>query len=425
MIINGGSRKNGAFFSRHLMRADQNERVDVLEIRGLGAETIPDAFREMKAIASGTQCRNYFYHANLNTRADEVLTPEQWAEAVDTLESDLHLTGQPRFIVQHEKERRVHQHVVWSRIDADSMTAIPDSHNYRTHELVADGLEKAFGHDTTARALTRDKETVERPEPRFKGWEDFRAADTGIDPKAMKAELTALWSRADSGQAFAAALAEQGYILAKGDRRDFCVIDAAGDEHSLGRRLSGVKAAGIRERMADIDREVLPSVSEGRELARERQDAEGGTSAPVERSPDEPTPEREPVAQLVVESPASAFDAILAECIREARAPYVTPIEPELSSPEPLSTFDAILAETVRQARRTEMTRDEPEERFARWHGWWETMRHHVAGLSREVQERFGHYFSRGEPDVPGTTVTGAVLEPWRQPEQDGWGPER
>ena len=52
MIINGGSRSNGAFFSRHLMRADQNERVSVEEIRGLAAQNIRDAFREMEAIST-------------------------------------------------------------------------------------------------------------------------------------------------------------------------------------------------------------------------------------------------------------------------------------------------------------------------------------------------------------------------------------
>ena len=62
MIINGGSRSNGAFFARHLTRTDENERVAVAEIRGLAAQTVRDAFREMRLVASGTRCTNYFYH---------------------------------------------------------------------------------------------------------------------------------------------------------------------------------------------------------------------------------------------------------------------------------------------------------------------------------------------------------------------------
>ena len=234
MIINGGSRSNGAFFSKHLLRADENERVSVVEMRDLRAETVPDAFREMQDVASGTQCKNFFYHANMNTRANEVLTPEQWQHATNTLEHQLGLDGQPRFIVEHEKEGRIHRHVVWSRIDADSMTAISDSQNYRAHELAATELEKTFGHEATTRALTRD-ETTERPEPNVKDWESFRAKDSGIDPKAVKAEVTELWQQADSGSAFAAALDDRGYILTKGDRRDFCIIDAAGDELTTSR----------------------------------------------------------------------------------------------------------------------------------------------------------------------------------------------
>ena len=37
VIINGASRSNGAFFARHLLRADQNERVTVMEMRGFPA----------------------------------------------------------------------------------------------------------------------------------------------------------------------------------------------------------------------------------------------------------------------------------------------------------------------------------------------------------------------------------------------------
>jgi hypothetical protein len=54
------------------------------------------------------------------------------------------------------------------------------------------------------------------------------------------------------------------YLVCKGDRRDFCIIDPGGKEHSLAKRIDGAKAAEVRERMADIDREELPSVAEGR-----------------------------------------------------------------------------------------------------------------------------------------------------------------
>jgi hypothetical protein len=287
MIINGGSRRGGAFFARHLTRTDQNERVTIAEIRGLAASNVRDAFREMEAVASGTRCLNYFYHANLNPREDERLTPEQWQRAADTLEASLGLTGQPRIVVEHQKEGRTHRHVVWSRIDADSMTAISDSLTYRKHEVAAREIEQACGHEPVPSVLVKGRE-IARPTRNPQDWESFRGQESKRDPKAVKAEVTALWRAADSGTAFAAALEEQGYILTRGDRRDFCIVDPAGDEHSLARRIDGAKAAEIRARMADVDRESLPSVDEGRELARQRQDATGDSAAPATEEPTNP-----------------------------------------------------------------------------------------------------------------------------------------
>jgi hypothetical protein len=84
MIINGGSRSNGAWFAGHLLNAVDNARVAVVEVRGVAAESVRGALQEMEAVASGTRCRNYFYHGNLNPREDEPLSAQQWAQAVDT-----------------------------------------------------------------------------------------------------------------------------------------------------------------------------------------------------------------------------------------------------------------------------------------------------------------------------------------------------
>lgn len=395
MIINGGSRSNGGFFAGHLMRADENERVTVKDMRGFAyAQDVPEAFREMREVASGTSCKNFFYHANINTRADERLTPEQWAQAVDALERDLHLDGQPRFVVEHEKEGRVHCHVVWSRIDPDTMTAVPDSHNYRTHEDVSRELEQAFGLQPVERCLTRDKAEMPRQERRPADWESFRAAESGIDPKAVKAELTDLWQRSDSGSAFAAALEERGYILARGDRRDYCVVDPAGDEHSLSRRISGVKAAEIRARMADVDRDALPSVEEARQIARAQ--------------PEEPADTTADARQVLGDQP--------------------TPAEP---SP-PTSLFEAILLEATQEAEAASAreTAEEAAGQWQRFSGWLSTMREHVAGFGQSVRDYWNNHFGGDRVDepepaeassyeTPGTTVTAAELH-YETPQQTG-----
>ena len=410
MIINGSSRSNGRFFARHLMRADHNERVTVVEIRGLAAETIGEAFREMKAIASGTRCINYFYHANLNTREDEQLTAEQWAQAADRLERELGLLDQARFVVEHEKAGRTHRHIVWSRIDVDSMTAISDALTYPKHERVARELEAAFGHEPVDSVLVKDRQTP-RPTRNPDDWEGFRGQDSQLDPKAIRAEVTALWQRADSGTAFAAALEDHGYILVRGDRRDFCIVDRAGDEHSLARRVSGVKAAEIRERMADVDREALPSVSEGRELARLFAESTGGSDAPVAA----------PAAEVEADGTAGAPDDFTA-VHAETMAKLLPPDDPGLSmflpeaKAEETGAFEAVHAETVAQAAAdTAVTEREeaaaPGSRFDRVRAWWNNMREHVAGWHGYVREQIDQYRNHWN-DVPEQAATPGEDEP-------------
>ncbi len=288
MIVKGGSRSGAAFFARHLMRADHNERVAVMEIRGLVARTVAEALREMEAIAHGTHATRHFYHASLNPDPGETLTPAQWVQATDILEHALGFTDQPRFVVEHEKGGRIHRHAIWSRIDADTMTALPDGLNYRAHERAARAIEQAFGHQAVPSVLVpAPARGTSRPSRRPNDMESFRAQESRIDPEAMKAEITALWHAADSGASFAAALAAHGHLLARGDRRDFVLVDRAGDDHSLARRIAGVKAAALRARMADIDRNALPSVAEARALAR-RKPGSGGAAPPALPTPPQP-----------------------------------------------------------------------------------------------------------------------------------------
>lgn len=255
MIINGNSRSNAKFFTKHLLNAEQNERVEVKEIRGFVADNVPDAFKEIEIIGSATRAKNSFYHSNINPDEGEKLTPEQWEQAIDTLERKLGLEGQPRFVIAHEKKDREHIHVVWSRIDPDSMTAIPMDNNYLAHTETARELEQLFDHEPTPVPPAPERD-------RFKDWETFRAQETGITPAEMKAEITELWQQSDGGRAFQAAIEEKGYLLAKGDRRDFVLIDPEGDIHSLARRIDGAKAADIRAKMTDLDRDSLMTAKE-------------------------------------------------------------------------------------------------------------------------------------------------------------------
>jgi hypothetical protein len=126
----------------------------------------------------------------------------------------------------------------------------------------------------------------------------------------MKEQVTALKQASDSAEAFKAALEEHGYVLAKGDRRDFVIIDSAGQVHSLGRQIDGVKAAELRAFMKSIDPQTLPNVEEAKEIQKQapkKTEAPASPEAatkPPELAPDpvqaQRDAEREALRQAVV-----------------------------------------------------------------------------------------------------------------------------
>lgn len=249
------------------MRTDTNERAEVREIKGVAADNLRGALREIEAVSAGTRTSKPFYHASINTRADERLTDEQRAHAIDTLETKLGLTGQPRVMVVHEKEGREHCHIVWSRIDLNRMAAISDSHNYRKHEEVARQLEREFGHQRVQGAHV-ERDGQDRPPRTPSHSEMLQAQRTGIGAKEAKDFITGIWQATRTGKEFQEAIAKEGWTLARGDRRDFVAIDPLGGIHSLARRVEGARVADVKARFADLDPRQLPSVIDAKRLQR-------------------------------------------------------------------------------------------------------------------------------------------------------------
>ena len=269
MIIKGKSRAGPSQLAHHLGRADTNERVEILQLDSAG--TPEQAFRDWQTYTLATKGKLGLYHANIDPDTKYEMTPEQWTRAVEILEEELGLQGQPRAVVMHEKDGREHIHVVWARADMDTMTLRSDSQNYQAHERASLRMEQEFGHEhVPGKHAKRDKEAQpEFPTAEVSHDEWQQAERSGIDHRERKAQVTALYEASDSGPAFKAALEDAGYVLARGDRRDFVILDDDAKVHSLGRQLPGVKAADLRAFMVDIDPQSLPSVKEARAAIRE------------------------------------------------------------------------------------------------------------------------------------------------------------
>lgn len=268
MIIKGGSRSGPSALAAHLGNAVTNERITLLETRGTVATDLRGALVEMDAYALGTRCEKPLYHANIDPQPPHRLTPEQRMEAIDALEEKLGLVGHQRIVVAHEKHGREHFHVVWTRIDLDRMRSVSDSHNYRKHEEVARDIERRFGHERVQGAHA-ERDGVDRPDRTPSRAELRQEERTGITGKDVKRDVTEAFRASDGPDALKAALEDKGYVLAKGDRRDFVIVDRAGGIHSLARRIDGMKAIELREFMKPLDRETLPSTEQAREIADE------------------------------------------------------------------------------------------------------------------------------------------------------------
>ncbi len=285
MVIKGGARGGAADLAAHLKRTDTNERAALIGLYGVSATDLDGALREMEAVASGARSKRPFYHASINTPVSERLTGEQRTHAIKRLGAELGLDGQPYAVMEHVKAGRAHVHVAWSRIDGETLTAIRDSHNYRKHEIVARELERQFGHQRVQGAH-HERDGVERPSRTPAPEQMQQAARTGITPQEAKAKLGELWSSADSGKAFAAALDGAGWTLARGDKRDVLVaLDPAGGTHAINKAVTGLTATHVRQRLADLDRDALPSVETARTEQRRQPEPAPAPTLELDQAP--------------------------------------------------------------------------------------------------------------------------------------------
>lgn len=126
MIINGASRRKWRRFAVHLGNEKDNERVRLVEVRGMKAETIKDGFAQLQEMAdmAGAGEKEFYYHANMNPKEGEELTAEQWQQASERLRENLGLTGQPGMVIEHVKGGRTHRHQIDLRVDLDTGTLI-------------------------------------------------------------------------------------------------------------------------------------------------------------------------------------------------------------------------------------------------------------------------------------------------------------
>jgi hypothetical protein len=275
MILNGNQRGHGRNLALHLMKAE-NEVVQVHDLRGFVSRDLIGAFNEIHAISRATRCEQYLYSLSLNTPPNAKVSNADFESAIEEAEKRLGLSGQPRAVVFHEKQGRRHCHVVWSRIDLETMKAKQMS--FDREKLTEFSRELYLQHGwQMPRGLAQ---RGQRDPKNYTFAERQQAQRIGKNAGQIKAEIQGAWAASDSKAAFESALAEIGYILARGDRRSFVVADMAGEVYSLPRML-GIKTKEVRARLGDP--QDLPSLEDVQKMLAERQKQEEIAETPPQK----------------------------------------------------------------------------------------------------------------------------------------------
>ena len=257
MILKGSSRGGAKQMAQHLL-SEENDHVTVHEVSGFMADDVQGALQEIYAISKGTQCRKFLYSLSLNPPPNEVVKTEDFEAAIAQAEKALNLEGQSRVIVFHEKGgngRNRHCHCVWSRIDTDQMKAIPMDFDRPKLQEVAKDLYIEHGWNMPKGFLGHA-----HSDPRNFTLKEWKQAERqGLNPKQIKATLQTCWQRSDNKKSFSSALTQNGFFLARGDRKNVHVaVDWNGEVYALRRALS-VKVAELKQRLGEADK--LPTIA--------------------------------------------------------------------------------------------------------------------------------------------------------------------
>src|SRR5579862_2439742 len=147
MILKGSQRGSGQRLASQLLNTDNNQRIEILELRGSIAEDLHGAFKEWYACSMGTYCRKYLYSLSINPDPLQIgLTRAQYFDLIERAGNELGLSGQPRAVIFHvHKDGREHYHVVWSRIDTDHVRAVHIGHDRLKLRKVAQEFARDHG----------------------------------------------------------------------------------------------------------------------------------------------------------------------------------------------------------------------------------------------------------------------------------------
>jgi Ti-type conjugative transfer relaxase TraA len=259
LLLKGNQRGGARDLALHLLK-DENDHVEIYELRGFMSDDLVSALKEIYLIGKSTRAKKILYSMSINPPENKQVSTEDFLNAIERAEKKLGLKGQARAIVFHEKEGRRHAHCVWSRIDARQMKAIHISHDKLKLFELSRELFLERGWELPPGMIDRS----ERDPLQYTMAQLQQAKRIEKRPHQIKTDLQSCWASSDNKSSFEQALKERGYYLARGDRRGFVALDHFCEIYSLGKKWLGVSVKDIRARIGDESK--LRSVEETRTL---------------------------------------------------------------------------------------------------------------------------------------------------------------
>lgn len=195
------------------------------------------------------------YHFSLAWQPEQEPQQKHMMElAFDALEL-LGLKDHEAVFVAHNDTAHPHVHVITNLVNPQNGKTTRPQNDRLRFSTWAEAYEKEHGKIYC-------EERVINNERRRKG-EKVKHREVKIDHSLI---IQNLYNQSDSSKAFQAALEQEGFTLAKGDRRGYVLVDEQGKITSLSRQLKDQRAKDIKERLGD-----LKNLPNGQNLSDERQ----------------------------------------------------------------------------------------------------------------------------------------------------------
>jgi Relaxase/Mobilisation nuclease domain len=198
----------------------------------------------------GTQTAGNVFAYSLSWHPDQQPDPWDMQQAVRDTLSCLGLSDHQALLVAHDDTDHAHVHVIVNLVHPDTGRVGDLSYSKRKLQEWASEFEREGGE---VYCEERERNAERRDRGEVTKYQDEKVADAPA--------ITQLYQQSDSGSAFVAALAEQGYIVARGDKKRLVIVDQDGVVQNLVRQIDGVKKKDIEAKLGALLKQ-LPSVAQ-------------------------------------------------------------------------------------------------------------------------------------------------------------------